>query len=472
MTSAAPDTVIEHFDEVMTPTRRRALITIALGEFVDGYDLIVIGGVLLALKPQWHLTTGQAGLLSAITFFGSAAGAVVFGDLTDRVGRRRIFVMNLIAFVGLTLLSAVVPDYPLLLVIRALIGVAIGADIAASMSFLAELSPRASRGGWTGAFPQIAWTIGAMTSVLIDTALLAWGGPGGWRWMLALGAVPAVVVLLLRRSLPDSPRWLLSQGRDREALAAFSDLGIPGELRAAERLPYRQSLRAFGEVFRAPWTAAAIFAVLVTGLSAYVGGASSVLGPYVFEQIGHLSIVLSELTGAVIWAGGIAGSVTAFFVLDRISRVASLIIALVGVFAAYLLMITVAWGTSWLVPLYFVQGFFTWFGASVEWILAAELLPTRLRGRSLGLAHGFSRANIGVSAWIVPPLLASLGFRPLVMIFGAIGLALSAYSLTARRIDATGRSVDETSHDTELQQVRTASSSGGPGYSPVPLPRQ
>jgi MFS transporter, putative metabolite transport protein len=457
MTSTAPDAVLEHFDEVMTPTRRRALITIALGEFVDGYDLIVIGGALLALKPQWNLTTGQTGLLGAITFFGSAAGAVVFGDLADRVGRRRIFVINLIAFVGLTLLSAVVSDYSLLLVIRALIGVAIGADIAASMSFLTELSPRASRGAWTGAFPQLAWTIGAMTSVLIDTALLAWGGPDGWRWMLALGAIPAVVVLLLRRSLPDSPRWLLSQGRDREALAAFRDLGIPGELHAGERLPYRQSLRAFGEVFRSPWTAAAIFAVLVTGLSAYVGGASSVLGPYVFEQIGHLSIVSSELAGAVIWAGGIAGSVTAFFVLDRIGRVQCVAIGLTGIFAVYLLMITAAWGTHWLVPLYFVQGFFTWVGASATWILAAELLPTRLRGRSLGLAHGFSRANLGVTAWITPPLLATLGFRPLVMIFGAVGLVLSAYSLTARRADATGRSVDEASHDTELQQIRTVS---------------
>ncbi len=457
MTSTAPDAVLKHFDELMTSTRRQALITIALGEFVDGYDLVVVGGAVLALKPAWHLTTGQTGLLSAITFFGSAVGAVVFGDLTDRVGRRRIFVINLVAFVGLTLLSAIVSDYSLLLVIRALIGVAIGADIAASMSFLAELSPRASRGGWTGAFPQIAWTVGALTSVLIDTALLAWGGPDGWRWMLALGALPAVVVLLLRRKLPDSPRWLLSQGRDREALAAFTALGIPGQLRPVERVPYRQSLYAFGEVFRAPWTAATIFAILVTGLSSYVGGASSVLGPYVFEQIGHLSIVASELAGAVIWAGGIAGSLVAFFVLDRMSRVASLIIALVGVFVAYLLMITVAWNTPWLVPLYFVQGFFTWFGASVEWILAAELLPTRLRGRGLGLAHGFSRANIGVSAWITPPLLVSLGFRPLVMIFGGIGLVLSVYALSARRIDATGRSVDEASHDTELQQVRTSS---------------
>lgn len=450
---------LDRFDEVMTPTRRRALVTIALGEFVDGYDLIVIGGVLLAVGPQWHLSTGQTGLLSAITFFGSAVGAVVFGDLADRIGRRRIFVVNLVAFVGLTVLSAMVPGFALLLVTRALIGVAIGADIAASMSFLAELSPKQSRGGWMGAFPQIAWTVGALVSVFTDAALLEWGGPHAWRWMLALGAGPAVVVLLLRRSLPDSPRWLLSQGRDAQAHEAFAELGIPGTLTAApEPAPVRQSVRAFAEVFRAPWTAAALFAVLVTGLSAYVVGASSVLGPYVFQQIGNLTPVQSELAGAVIWAGGISGAVTAFFVLDRMSRVTSLVIALLGVFGVYLMMITVAWGTSWLIPLYFLQGYFTWFGASVNWILAGELLPTRLRGRALGLAHGFSRANIGVSAWIVPPLLASVGFRPLVLTFGTLGVLLAGYSLTARRFDAAGRSLDDASHDEQLRGLRGAAS--------------
>ena len=445
---------LDTFDEVMTPGRRRALTTIALGEFVDGYDLIVIGGVLLAVQPQWDLSAGQVGLLGAVTYFGSAVGALVFGDLADRVGRRRVFVLNLVALVGLALVSAVVPTYGLLLVVRALMGVAIGADISASMSFLAELSPRASRGGWTGAIPQVAWTVGAITAVFVDAALLAWGGPDGWRWMLALGAIPAVVVLLLRRGLPDSPRWLLSQGREEEARVAFAELGVPETRSAAKPVPYRQSVRAFAEVFRRPWTAAAVFALVITGFSPYVGGASSVLGPYVFQQIGDLSVAQSEMAGAVIWIGGIVGSVTAFFVLDRVSRVTSIVISFVGTFVVYLLMVTVGWGTNWLIPLYAVQGFFTWFGASVNWILASELLPTRLRARAIGLTHGFSRANIGVIAWLVPPLLATIGFQALVLGCGAVGLALAGFALSARRLDATGRSVEEASQDTQLQELR------------------
>jgi MFS transporter, putative metabolite transport protein len=200
-------------DVRMTPVRRRALMTIALGEFVDGFDLIVISGALLQLKVQFHLTPSQTGLLSAAAFLGSAVGALFFGDLTDRIGRRRVFVVNLVAFVALALLSAAITNVGMLLALRALMGVAIGADIAASMAFLAELSPRGSRGGWTGAMPQITWSLGALTSILLDAGLYAVAGSQAWRLMLAAGAVPAVVVLLLRRSLPDSPRWLLARGR-------------------------------------------------------------------------------------------------------------------------------------------------------------------------------------------------------------------------------------------------------------------
>ena len=157
----------------------------------------------------------------AAAFFGSAIGALFFGDLADRIGRRRVFVLNLVAFVGLALVSAVVTEVWMLFVLRVLIGVAIGADIAASISFLAELSPKGSRGGWTGAMPQITWSLGAMCAVLVAAGLYAVVGTDSWRLMFAAGALPAVVVLLLRRSLPDSPRWLLGRG-DLEAAGAYS----------------------------------------------------------------------------------------------------------------------------------------------------------------------------------------------------------------------------------------------------------
>jgi len=184
-------------DEVrVTRPRRRALVAIGLGEFVDAYDLIVIGGLNFALESHFRMSSGEFAWLTAAAFFGSAVGALFFGNLADRIGRRRVFLLNLVAFVGLALLSAVVTEVWMLFVIRILIGVAIGADIAASISFLAELSPKGSRGGWTGAMPQIAWSLGAMCAVLIDAGLYASVGADAWRLAFAAGALPAVAVCL------------------------------------------------------------------------------------------------------------------------------------------------------------------------------------------------------------------------------------------------------------------------------------
>jgi len=201
----------------MTRPRRRALVAIGLGEFVDAYDLIVISGALLVLKPHFHLTTGQLGWLSAAAFFGSAVGALFFGDLADRIGRRRVFVLNLVAFVGLALVSAVVTELWMLFVVRVLIGVAIGADIAATISFLAELSPKGSRGGWTGAMPQITWSLGAICSVLVAAGLYVLVGSESWRLMFAVGALPAVVVLLFGARCRTHPVgcWPRAESRKR-----------------------------------------------------------------------------------------------------------------------------------------------------------------------------------------------------------------------------------------------------------------
>ncbi|HEX4279402.1 MAG TPA: MFS transporter, partial [Solirubrobacteraceae bacterium] len=338
-------------DEVrMTRQRRRALVAIGLGEFVDAYDLIVISGALLALKPHFHLSPGELGWLSAAAFFGSAVGAAFFGDLVDRIGRRRVFVLNLIAFVGLALVSAVVTEVWMLFVVRILIGVAIGADIAASISFLAELSPRESRGGWAGAMPQITWSLGAISAVLIAAGLYEWLGTESWRVMFAVGAIPAVAVLSLRRGLPDSPRWLLAQGRVDEAVAVFDEFGV--RVRDRSRL-VRSAVRSgpgggtrarvhgwlapYARLFSGSRRSAMAFAILMIGLIPLNGIGQSVLGPYVLREIGNFSPVGSLLGGSVIWIGALAGSFLAWLTLDRLGRIRSIMAVLIGFVVIYVL---------------------------------------------------------------------------------------------------------------------------------------
>jgi putative MFS transporter len=449
-------------DEVkMTAPRRRALVAIGLGEFVDAYDLIVISGALLLLKPHFHLSAGAVGWLGAAAFFGSAVGALFFGDVADRVGRRRVFVLNLVAFVGLALLSAVVTEVWMLFVVRVLIGFAIGADIAASISFLAELSPRGSRGGWAGAMPQITWSLGAIFAVLVDAGLYALIGTGSWRLAFAAGAVPAVAVLLLRRSLPDSPRWLLARGRVAEAVAAFEQFGVQvvdhSRLATAPAPPVavvglrrraRGWVEPYAKLFTGTRRSAVVFAILMIGLIPLNGIGQSVLAPYVLKQFGgHLSTVESMLAGVVLWIGALAGSYLAWRTLDRIGRASSIVGALIGFVVVYVLMVTVAFGTAWLIPLYCMLGVVTWWGASACWPLPSELAPTEVRGRAQGLGTGLQRFCIGVNTLLFPHMLVWIGFRATVLLAAGISVVFVPLALWGRHFEPSRKSLEVASGD-------------------------
>ena len=129
------------------------------------------------------------------------------------------------------------------------------------------------------------------------------------------------------------------------------------------------------------------------------------------KQFGHLSTAGSLLGGAVIWIGAMVGLVPGLADVDRIGRISSIVAALIGFVVVYVLMVTVAFGTAGLVPLYCLLGVVTWLGASACWPLPSELPPTAVRGRAQGLGSGLQRFSIGVNVLLVPHMLVWVGFR-------------------------------------------------------------
>jgi putative MFS transporter len=441
----------------MTRNRRRALFTIGFGEFVDGYDIIVIGGALLQLKEVFHLDTSETGALPAVAFVGTAIGAAVFGTLTDRVGRRTVFTFTLIAFIVFSLLSAIVTDVQMLFVIRFLVGLAIGADITASMSFLAEISPRSSRGRWTGSLPNVAWSIGALCALLTDFVLYSTAGGSAWRWMLGVAAIPALILIYFRRALPESPRWLLLKGRFPEALEAFRTLGmvVPEtfpqtapqvEARAQERQP---EVGSYIKMFRRPNTGRALLVVLIMGLAPFAGGGASIMAPYAFSQLGHLSDAVSVLAGGIFWAGCAVGTFIGWKATDRIGRIRLLLIGFIGQAVVYVLMAFLYHAApAMLLPLYFLVGVLQYIENVAIWSLVGELLPTAIRGRAQGAAHCMERVALAVTVYLFPTILASYGFRDSAVIFAICGIVLATYATFGRRYEPVNKSVEDASSDT------------------------
>lgn len=186
----------------------------AFGQGLDGYDLGIISVVLPAITMEFGLSAVDVGLLAASTLTGIFFGAPVFGYLTDRFGRRKIFIFDLLAFVILGGLQAVVTNSGQLLALRFLLGLAIGAEYAIGQTMLAEMVPRRGRGRRLSGL-QAAWYGGFLIAVVVAYVLLDLGVD--WRWILATGAIPGLATLVLRQGLPESPRWLVSKGKEDEA---------------------------------------------------------------------------------------------------------------------------------------------------------------------------------------------------------------------------------------------------------------
>ncbi|VBB04928.1 sugar transport proteins signature 2 [Lucifera butyrica] len=439
----------DELDGKMTSMRKLAVVLIALGEFVDGYDLLIIASALIMLKPAFNLTASMTGLLGSIAFIGATVGLVIFGDLTDRLGRRWVYTFNLGFFVIFSLLSAFITNVTELFVLRFLIGVAIGADISASMALLAEISPSSKRGALSGALPQIFWTIGAMASQIVAIFLYMKFGNEAWRWMFGVSVLPAFLLLIGRSFLPESPRWLILKGRTEEAIQAFDRLGLPGEALVQSYSNIKEEKKAsYLDLFRPPYTRQAILAFVIVGFSPLFAGASSVVGPYVFRYVGALSPIASLLSGTMIWIGGLIGAIIAFFTVDKIGRIPSTIIACLG---SFLCSVMLAYSIN--IPLIFVTTFivlavFTWFGASSFWLFPTELLPTHLRGRAQGFGNGIARLVVAATAVLVTYGTAHFGFKTTIIALGSTAIPICLYALTCTQFEAKNKDLEEVSLDT------------------------
>jgi MFS family permease len=211
-------------DAPMTRLHVHYWLLAGLGIMLDGFDFFIIGVANPLIAEDFNIDATEKGLVSAAAIVGAMFGAGLLGPLGDKLGRRRIFKFDLIMFVVFSLACIGAWDVWSLIFFRFMLGVAIGLDYPIAASYLAEVLPKKARGRWlTGAFSLQAAGIllGACVGVVLLEAL-----PHlyTWRLMLGFGAIPALVIIYLRRKVPESPRWLAQNGRADEAREIAEEL--------------------------------------------------------------------------------------------------------------------------------------------------------------------------------------------------------------------------------------------------------
>ncbi|MFG2399782.1 MFS transporter [Streptomyces lydicus] len=415
----------------LPPSRwhRRITLVVGIGAFFDLYE-IFLGGVLAAvLAEQWHLGHTAKSWVIAAGFLGMFAGASVLSVLADRFGRRRMFLVNLGAYALFSLLCAFAPNLSWLLALRALSGLGLGAELVLVDTYLAEFLPRAVRGRY------IAWAytlgfVGVPVAALLGARLVAAHQPlgvDGWRWLLVAGALGAAFIQLMRRQLPESPRWLTVQGRGEEAERIVAGLeervaretgGSLPSVPETETVPERKV--PLGEMFRGDhrrrtvmWW---IFQVLQT--VGYYGFGS--LAPVVLTAKGH-TVTESLLYAALSFCGYPLGSALSVPLIDRIERRTLIIASALGI-AGCGLAFGFADATWAIVAFGFLLTVCSNVFSNAFHVYQTEIFPTGLRSSAIGIAYSLSRLTSVVLPFVALSVLDDLG--PAAVFSASAGLML------------------------------------------------
>src|SRR6266436_1447737 len=199
----------------------RVAVASAGGVFSDGFGLGIVGICLSRAASQLGLTPLWMGLLGGASLAGLFAGALLTGPTADRFGRRPIFAYNMAILAGLSLLQGITDSRAMLLALRLAIGFLLGTDYVVSKALLTEFTPRRFRGRILGLL-SVAWAGGYACAYFVGYALSD-SGPQAWRWMLLTSALPCLLVLPMRITMPESPLWLANHGRGATAAAIVRD---------------------------------------------------------------------------------------------------------------------------------------------------------------------------------------------------------------------------------------------------------
>jgi MFS family permease len=428
----------------------KTAFTSGMGFFTDAYDLNVISTALLLITPQFHLSSGQVGLVGSTSLIAAFVGAFLFGRIADIFGRKSVYGIEAAVMVIGALLTAFAPNFAWLIVTRFILGVGIGGDYPVSATIMTEYAPRRSRGRQV-AMMFSSYSFGSITALIIAMTLLSAGVNDNiaWRLMLGLGALPALAVLYNRRRMPESPRFTENVAGDGDRAARELNEFAGGAVNAAasadkpKRITLLQLLTTPRMLMTLIGTAGAWF---MYDIGAY---GNSISQPRIVKMIEpHASLAgIAAINLMIAVLAGLTGTLVCILVMDRIGRrlqqsiglgVAGLALVLIGVAPAI---------TASVLPFALVFGLATFsldFGPNAgTMVFAAESFPVSVRTTGHGISAGIGKVGAYIGALLSPVMLTDLGLQHTELIMGLVYIVAIGFTLLIP--EPRGRSLDELS---------------------------
>ena len=364
----------------------------AIGGLIFGFDTAIVAGATRYMKEQFSLDSLQEGWTVAVVLIGCMIGAGLAGPVSDRIGRRRFMLISAVLFLVSAVGCALPRTITEFVVFRFVGGLGIGSAAVLSPLYIAEIAPARARGALVSV-NQLAIVTGILLAYFVNW-IFAGTGPANWRWMFAMGAVPSVLFFLLLLGVPESPRWLVKNGREDEARrvltradnaeAAAAGLHDIKDTLALEEGSFRELFRP---AFRRPLLIAIVLAIFqqITGINAILYYAPRIFEGAGFERMS--AIGQSTIVGLV----NMVFTVVAIVLADKVGRRPLLLVATAGM-GGSLVLLGAAFKFQFLPPsaLLFVILLYIAFFASamgpLVWVVMAEIFPIKVRGAAMGLA--------------------------------------------------------------------------------------
>ena len=429
----------------------------ATGGLLFGFDTGVISGALPFIKDHWKISDASLELLTTSVLLGAVLGALVSGKLSDVLGRKKMIIINAIIFTLGAIGCAFAWNITILIIMRIIIGIAIGITSYVVPMYIAEISPARERGALV-TLNQLMITIGLLVSYITDYWLSDDNNPESWRWMFFIGFFPGLVLLIGMFFLPETPRWLASRNRWEEGKKILTKVEHPDMIESTlsnlkqEIEMSAKNTESAKEVFK-PWLRPALIITVGIFFFQQFSGVNTIIyySPIIFQMAGIVSNTESILPSIIIGVVNVLACVVSILLLDKVGRRKMYMIGITGMIPSLILSGSCFFFKEQLgasLPFFAVLSiscFIIFINISLSplgWLLISEVFPLKVRGvgMSIGsLSHwGFN----AIIAFTFLTLVNGIGIASTFWLYGAVcvvGLIWGYYYIP----ETKGKSLEE-----------------------------
>jgi MFS transporter, SP family, sugar:H+ symporter len=432
----------------------------ALGGLLFGYDTGVIAGALLYINKDLELTPTLQGVVVSSLLVGAMLGSIVAGPLADAIGRRRLVLIAAVTFIVGAIGSALAPSAGVLILFRVVLGLAVGAASVIVPLYLAELAPTGIRGA-IASLNQLMIVTGILVAYIVNLALAA---SGGWRLMLGLAVVPALVMLFGMLFMPETPRWLVSKDREPEAREILrrsrDEAAVEKEIHDIKSVE-RQEEGGVRELL-APWVRPALVVGMGLAILQQIVGINTIIyyAPTTLTNVGFGNSA-AILANAGIGVLNVGMTLVAIWLIDKVGRKPLLLVGALGMALSLAILAITSLvlpepkglGLVGLITVACLAGFIVSFAVSwgpIVWVMLAEIFPLKIRGAAMGVATLLLWGANFVVSLTFPILLSAVGIGYLFLGYAVIGV-LAFLFVRFFVVETKGRSLEEIEADLQGQ---------------------